>query len=110
MKKVILSLAGMICLVSVGIAHSRKNSFFSEEGTVHSFGNMPFNFPGFITEDGKKYFIEADDAMQKELLDAQGKKIILNGTIIAKENDNFAVNQLKDGTVKADSFKIIEKE
>ena len=110
MKKVLLILAGMICLVSTGLAHSRKNNFFSETGTVRSFGNMPFNFPGFVTENGKQYLIEADDAMKKELLDAQGKKIILNGTIAEKENNGFPMSTLKDGTIKADSFKIIEQE
>lgn len=109
MKKALMFLAATFCLVFAAQSYSRKNNFFSEEGTVCSFGNMPFNFPGFVTEDGRQYFIEADDSMKSELLGTQGKKILLTGTIIENEKKGFVTNRLKDGSVKAVSFEIIEE-
>ncbi|MEE0887254.1 MAG: hypothetical protein UIB61_10145 [Treponema sp.] len=110
MKKVFLVLAGFFCCLSAFFAHSRENNLFSETGTVHSFGNMPFVFPGFVTDDGKQYFIEADETLKNELLGVQGEKIILTGTVEKNDKKNVvSMNRLKDGTVKAESFKIIDR-
>ena len=110
MKKVCLLLAGFFCCLFVVSAHSRENNLFSETGTVRSFGNMPFIFPGFVADDGKQYFIEADEALKDELLGVQGEKILLTGILEKKDKKNdVSINRLKDGTVKAESFKIIDR-
>lgn len=108
MKKLLMFLTASFCLVFAAESYSRKSNLFSEEGTVHSFGNMPFNFPGFVTEDGKQYFIEADDSMKSELLGTQGKRILLTGTIVKNKKKSFFMNRLKDGAVEAVSFEVIE--
>ncbi len=110
MKKLLLFLFSMFCLVFAVQSYSKKNNFFSEAGTVRSFGNMPFNYPGFVTEDGKQYFIEADDSLKSELLGVQGKRILLTGTIVKNNKNGFSMNRLKDGAIKDVSFKIIDED
>lgn len=79
-------------------AVSRPQKEFSASGYVRSYGNMPFVFPGIETSDGKKYLLECDNALKKELLETAGKKICVQGILDDSPSDEKK-RLLKDGTI-----------
>ena len=108
MKKI--ASIGLILLTAMlsSFSMSKNNNYFSEEGVISSFGNEPFSFPGFVTENGKKYSIKADEKILKELIKNHGKVILLKGILQENEENMLSFNKLKDGTVIVKSYKILK--
>ena len=80
-------------------------------GHVHMYGNEPFAFAGFETQDGKLYTLSVSekktekDITLKSLEILQGELLELTGTIEpVKKNSLPGFNVLKDGTFTVYSF------
>jgi hypothetical protein len=74
-------------------------------GHVHMYGNEPFAFAGFETDDGKLYTLAVNkkktdaNITLKQIESFQGELLELTGTIEpVKENSLPGFNILKDGT------------
>lgn len=83
-------------------------------GHVNMYGNEPFAFPGFQTEDGKTYTLVVDENKSdknvtlKRMQQFQGELLELTGkTISLKKNELPGPNILKDGQFIVYSYKDI---
>ncbi|MCR4734724.1 MAG: hypothetical protein K5829_06975 [Treponema sp.] len=91
----------LVLLPSFTFISAAKNHVVKIQGTIHSYGNVPFNYPGIETSDGKVYAVSGSGELKKILLKNQGFLIEFEGVIIPKEEGQpFA---LKNG-----SFEVIK--
>ena len=75
-------------------------------GTVSYFGNAPFEFPGFVCEDGKKYGIQiSEDATctLDDLKSHNGDRIKVTGTLT---EEGPVLEKLDGGFIVVRSFSI----
>lgn len=99
MKKIIISFIFILSFVLEIFAYSKKNNLFSEVGFIKSYGNAPFTYPVFVTENNEKYNINADSETKSTLLSLQGQKIILTGEI--EDGEIFKA-------IKVSKYKVVE--
>lgn len=104
-KNSILTLLILILFSGVFMSASRPN-VKKIKGTIHSYGNMPFNYPGIVTEKGFEYAVFGDKELKDNLLKNQGCLIEFEGVIIPKEKE--PVNSLKDGSFEVINWKVIK--
>ena len=82
-------------------------------GHVHMYGNMPFSFPGFETDDGKRYTLVLDDKKSgtltlRELQSLQGQLVELSGVIhTGSDVKKAGINRLHDGEFVVYAYRII---
>lgn len=82
-------------------------------GYVHMYGNAPFSFPGFETEDGKRYTLVLDEKKSgtltlKELESLQGQRVELRGVIrTGSDAVEEGINRLRDGEFVVYSYRVI---
>lgn len=77
------------------------------KGTVRFYGSSPFIYPGFETEDGKKYTLEVpseNDFTLDELSSHAGELIELTGK---KKGKRLAPNSLPDGHIIVESYEVV---
>jgi len=116
MKKFItlIALMGCIsCLSALGKKDMNKDEIITETGVIQMYGNMPFSFPGIVTEEGKKYTISTDDKkLMDQVLKCAGKRVLVKGTVNYPENtENKKVFQmLKDGFFLIEEIEIVKTE
>lgn len=83
-------------------------------GQVHLYGNVPFEFPGFETDDGHLYTLvlddkNSDDIMLEQISARQGELLELTGKIIKTEDvDASHINKLRDGEFVVYSFDVVK--
>jgi hypothetical protein len=106
MKKLILSLL-IICSALFCATAASKNKIKTVEGCITSYGSMPFNFPGLVTDTDEKYGIVADSEVKKELLENQGKKIRIKGYLHNDEDKKY-IESLEDGFIEVENWEIIK--
>ncbi|MBQ3800639.1 MAG: hypothetical protein II837_10120 [Treponema sp.] len=76
-------------------------------GTVRFYGSSPFIYPGFETEDGKKYTLEVpslNDFTLDELSSHEGELIELTGK---KKGKRLAPHSLPDGHIVVESYEVV---
>ncbi len=104
MKKSILAL--LILIAGFGAFAFGKKSI---KGHIKIYGNSPFTFVGFVTEDGEKYSLDIDpkaDFTLKDIQQHQGETLKLTGIVNDKELIGFQT--LKDGRFVVSKFKVVE--
>ncbi len=106
MKKLILLLL-IICSALFCVTAASKNKIKSVEGYITSYGSMPFNFPGLVTDNDEKYGIVADSEVKKELLENQGKKIRITGYL--HNEDKKYIETLKNGFIELENWEVIKE-
>ena len=78
-------------------------------GFVKIYGNEPFTFVGFKTQDGEEYRLLADDDVLSLFRQKQGFLIRITGKIEEQNDENtFHFQNLKDGAFKVESWDVIE--
>lgn len=94
MKRKIFLFALFILASSFIFSMSKRNNTIT--GLVHIYGNAPFTYVGFVTDDGKEYAVDIskDSEVTVEYLKSmQGTKLELTGKI--EKPSGF--NDLHDG-------------
>lgn len=104
----VVGLVGVLFITN-SFAGSKKNNLFSEVGFIKSYGNTPIVYPKFVSENGKIYFIESNEYTKNELLELQGKKILLSGTVSEQKSNETFEKKLEDETIYIMSIKIISE-
>lgn len=84
-----------------------RNVIVEIEGTIHSYGNAPFNYPGIVTVDGKNFAVYGNIELKQLLLEHQGELLKFEGYIINREDD--PVFALKDGSFEVVKWKSATK-
>ncbi len=104
-RKSFVALLVLILFSGVFMSAS-KSKVVKIKGTIHSYGNMPFNYPGIVTDKGEMYAVFGDNELKNKLLENQGYLIEFDGVVISKEED--PVNALKDGSFEVVNWKIVK--
>lgn len=97
------------CVYSLGKKDEPVQSTVT--GLVHIYGNEPHTFAGIVCDDGKAYTVRGEKEMVAEIRATQGEKISVTGVIIpavtkdSEGRDILPFEQLKDGTIRASSWK-----
>lgn len=83
-------------------------------GYIRVYGSEPFTFIGIVTDDEKKYTIQADEKTISELRLLQGEEITFYGVIIPPKVDAsgklvIEKNRLKDGFFEVKQYEVIKK-
>jgi hypothetical protein len=109
----LLSAACAVCAAAVLFCSFAHRPPDMVTGHVHMYGNMPFSFPGFETEDGKRYTLVLDEKKSgtitlKELQSLQGQRVELSGVIHAgRDAEKAGINRLHDGEFVVYSYRIL---
>ena len=80
-------------------------------GHIQIYGNAPFTFVGFVTDEGEKYSLDIDpkaDFTIKDIQAHQGEPLKLTGVVNEKELMGFQT--LKNGRFVVSKFKVMEKD
>ncbi|MBR4629731.1 MAG: hypothetical protein IKO57_04740 [Treponema sp.] len=104
MKKTFLIVALMIAGLAA-FAFGKKTI----TGHIKIYGNEPFTFVGFVTDDGEKYSLDIDpkaDFTIQDIQAHQGEPLKLTGIVNDKELIGFQT--LKNGRFVVSKFKVIE--
>lgn len=94
MKRKIIFFAFFVLLTSLVFSMSKKNETIT--GLVHIYGNAPFTYVGFVTDDGKEYAVDISEGSEvtvEYLKSMQGTKLELTGKI----EKPIGFNDLHDG-------------
>lgn len=78
-------------------------------GHIEIYGNAPFTFIGFITNDGEKYTLDIDsdaDFTIQDITKHQGEYLKLTGIVNEKELMGFQT--LKNGRFVVSKFKVLK--
>ena len=67
MKKIVFFVLLIFSSMNVFSFSKNKNMEFVQ-GTVCAMGNEPFVFPGIVLDDGRKFFVDASEALKKKFL------------------------------------------
>lgn len=81
----------------------------SIKGHIQIYGNEPFTFVGFITENDEEYSLDIDPKAEftiKDIQKLQGKPLKLTGVVNDKELIGFQT--LKNGRFVVSKFKVVE--
>lgn len=110
MKKKLLALFLLLISIELCFAFSKPGKAESDvdvvTGKVKVYGNEPFTFLGFVTEDNKQYKLKGDDKLLLEIQNAQGRKIEIKGKIEKTEEGSF--DELKDGALFVFEWKLVK--
>lgn len=100
-------LSALLAVLAAGLLFtSYSKPVQNLRGTIKFYGNSPFEFAGFESEDGKKYTIEVEekeDLTLQDLTAHSGELIEVSGKIKKK---NKGVNSLPDGHIIIDSYSV----
>ena len=105
MRKFVFALALAVAIFPAGAFGGKKNVV----GYIQMYGNEPFTFVGFVTENGKKYSLDiAPDAKfsMHDIIENQGKKLRLTG--YANEKELIGFQTLENGRFVVTKFKAVE--
>ena len=112
MKKLILLLLTTIFMTLSVFSYSKPHKEITGDvktGFVKIYGNEPFTFVGFRTQDGEEYRLLADDDVLSLFRQKQGFLIRITGKIEEQNDENtFHFQNLKDGVFKVESWEVIE--
>jgi len=103
-----------VCAAAVLFCSFSRRPPDTVTGHVHMYGNMPFSFPGFETEDGKRYTLVLDEKKSgtltlKEFQTLQGQLVELSGVIhTGRDAEKAGINRLHDGEFVVYSYRIIK--
>ena len=108
MKKNNVRVVFLISLILVSLFgfSSFTKSPTTIKGTIVSYGNEPFTYPGIKTTKGKNYLVVSSDETKTELLKQQGKLIKFTGYIM-KDKEKFPIGALEDGAFKIVTWEVI---
>lgn len=120
MKRYILFAFLAFIMMAFLCSFSKPKTFYEDKtGSIRSFGNEPFAFLGFVTEEGEAFTLKLSSEHHEipesytALTDVSdfsaltGNKISFLGEIKKAESDSLGYNQLKDGTFYVFAYKII---
>ncbi len=100
----------LIFAVCALFAMNKNDNLSEARGYIEWFGNIPFEYSGFKTTDGKIYLLEAEenaDFSVKDIESLQGSLIYIEGRI--KNTAGNQINALRDGVFVVKNFKKIEQ-
>ncbi len=116
MKKILLALI-LITTSAILSAYSKplENTEISLSGFVHVYGNEPFSFLGFKSDDGRELKIQADKDILSELQNSQGKKIEITGLLEnssqkESQDQKISPDMLKDGIIIVSKWKPLSQQ
>lgn len=105
-----LSIFVLIFAVCALFAMNKNDNLSEARGYIEWFGNIPFEYSGFKTTDGKLYLLEVEenaDFSVKDIEFLQGSLIYIEGRI--KNTAGNQINALRDGVFVVKDFKKIEQ-
>ncbi len=100
----------LIFAVCALFAMNKNDNLSEARGYIEWFGNIPFEYSGFKTTDGKIYLLEVEenaDFSVKDIESLQGSLIYIEGRI--KNTAGNQINALRDGVFVVKNFKKIEQ-
>lgn len=103
MKKSIFAVIFLVAMTSIFAWGGKKTI----TGHIQIYGNAPFTFVGFVTDDGEEYSLDIDskaDFTIKDIKTHQGELLKLTGVVNEKELMGFQT--LKDGRFIVSKFKV----
>ena len=92
----IVALCSSLIFAADSVEKSRQDKTESKiivTGTVISKGNLPFVYPGIISDDGTEYTIVCTEKQKRRLLELQGKH--LRFTLVNKDDVCWVVKKYK---------------
>ncbi len=98
----------LLLLATALFSSYSKPKLHTIQGTIHSYGAAPLNYPGITTTKGKEYLVVASDKTKQELLARPAVLIEFTGYIIDDE-DERPVMSLKDGAFKIETWEVVAK-
>ncbi len=110
MKKNMIVFFVLICAACSLFAMNKNDSLTEAQGYIEWFGNIPFEYSGFKTLDGKLYSLEVEsgaDFSVKDIEALQGSLIYIEGRI--KNTGGNQINALNDGVFVVKNFKKLEQ-
>ncbi len=110
MKKTVGVVFILMCAVWTLFAMNKNDDLVQAQGYIEWFGNIPFEYSGFKTVDGKLYLLEVKDGAPfslKDIESLQGSLIYIEGRI--KNNAGKSINALRDGVFVVTDFKKVEQ-
>lgn len=105
-----LSIFVLIFAVCALFAMNKNDNLSEAQGCIEWFGNIPFEYSGFKTTDGKLYLLEVEenaDFSVKDIESLQGSLIYIEGRI--KNTAGNQINALRDGVFVVRNFKKVEQ-
>ncbi|HAH63775.1 MAG TPA: hypothetical protein DCL73_16940 [Treponema sp.] len=102
-----------VCTAALLFSSFARRPANTISGYVHMYGNAPFSFPGFETDNGKRYTLVLDEKKSgtltlEELESLQGQRVELHGAVRTESGAVEAgINRLKDGEFVVYSYKVI---
>lgn len=109
MKKITMIFFVLIAAVCILFAMNKNDGLTEAKGYIEWFGNIPFEYSGFKTVEGKLYSLQVADGADfsvKDIEALQGSLIYIEGRI--KNTGGKTINALRDGVFVVKNFKKLE--
>ncbi len=107
MKKLSLFVLCTAVLSLSALSLSFSSPVQNLKGSIQFFGNAPFVFPGFVTEDGSQYTLEAQsgaDFTVDDISSHAGELIEISGK---KKKKKVGPNSLSGGHIIVESYEVL---
>ncbi len=111
MKKLIFALSLFSLFTAFCFSMSRSKDAAEATGFIRWYGNVPVEYAGFETVDGKLYSLEAAEGVSfsvKDITALQGHLIHLEGKV--KKSSGAAFQELKDGVFIVEKYEDLSPE
>lgn len=115
MKKLLVILTILVTSMSL-FAKGRTDlgdKYVEETGVIQMYGNMPFSYPGLVTEDGKKYTLKTtSEKTENKIKDLVGRRVTVIGVVdipVSEDGQEIkAFQMLKDGFLWVDEIERVK--
>ena len=107
--KFTLTLLSLMMIWTSGFAKGKEDKSITVSGYVHSYGNVPFNYPCLETQDGKLYALISEQFEKEVFFNTQGKKIEVTGQIKNERQKKAELFSAKNGMFNVDEWSYVEE-
>lgn len=110
MKRILLALLISVSCLSLFALGKKKNTL-PVEGVIMMYGNMPFAFPGLVTDSGEEYTLTTENKkLMKKIRENAGNRVYVYGSVLNSSEENGKVFQmLKDGFLEVKDLEKVKR-